>query len=494
MGKKILFGSIIAMTTIIVVLVVLIMSFDLNKYKPTIEQKVYEATGKELKINGKIGLSLAPFGVSINDVVVKNPKGFSDGDMFKMKKAAVSLQLAPLLSKQIKVNYVKLIDINLLVEKNKKGVLNLSVAKKETKQKKEAKKAPADQKAAQLPAVNVGKVLVENVNITYVDKKTKAKAKINGLNLTINDIALSQNKDILKALSLKGLLSINSIKYDRYLIKDISANFKFKDKIATIDPMKLTTFGSQAVGKLIYNMQGKKPKISIQEHIAKFDLKQISKEFIKTKKISLEGFVKTDVKLSMVGTTPKSIKRTLSGTLYVSGDNFGVKGVDLNQILGSYDKMKSLNTKDVGAFLLAGPVGLALSKGTDATSAMAGIGEGKTTAIKKLVINTPIKRGIVTLKDVALSTGKYRVAAKGKLDLYRERFINVAVGILNKQGCAKISQKIEGTFSKPKINTSKLATSAVTGMVTSLIGGIGNLVPKKESKSKCKVFYNGVVK
>ncbi len=479
------------MTTIIVMLVILIMSFDLNKYKPTIEKKVYEATGKELKINGKIGLSLAPFGVSINDVVVKNPKGFSDGNMFKMKRAAVSLQLAPLLSKQIKVNYVKLIDINLLIEKNKKGILNLSVAKKEIKQKKEIKKAPADQKAAQLPAVNVGKVLVENVNIVYNDKQAKIKAKINGLNLTINDIALSQNKDILKALSLKGLLSISSIKYDRYLIKDVSANFKFKDKIATIDPMKLTTFGSQAVGKLIYNMQGRKPKIYIQEYTAKFDLKEISKEFIKSDKISLDGYVKTDIKLSMIGTDPKLIKRTLNGSIFVDGNNFGIKGVDLNQMLQSYDKVKKLNKKNIGPFLL--------NASTPKGGLVSDFGEGKTTAVKRAVINTSIKRGVATLKDVALSTGKYRVAVKGKLDLYRERFLGVRVAFLDKRGCAKISQKVGGSFNKPKIklDASTLTSGAVQGAVKSLLGSFGGLMPSgsnSKKTTKCKVFYNGVVK
>ncbi len=491
--KKLLIGLVIAMSTIIVVLVVLIMTFDLNKYKPVIEKKVYEATGKELKINGKIGLSLSPFGISINDIAIKNPKGFSGENMFTMKKAAVSLQLKPLLNKQVKVNYIKLMDINLLIEKNKKGLLNLSSS--QTKKKKIEKKEESKKKEnVKLPMVNVGKVLVENVNILYNDLKTKTKAKINGLNLTVNDISLSQKKDILDALSLKGLLTIQSIKYDRYLLKDISSKFKYKDKIATIDPMSLTTFNSKAVGKLIYNMQHKKPKIFIKEHIAKFDLKEISKEFIKYKKISLMGYVKTDLKLSMIGSDPKEIKRSLTGNIYVEGNNFGVKGVDLNQILGSYDKMKSLNTKDVGAFLLAGPVGLALSKGSDAGSAIAGIGEGKTTAIKKLVINTPIKRGIVTLKDVALSTGKYRVAAKGKLDIYRERFLNLEVAFLDKRGCAKISQKIGGTFKKPKINTSKLTANAVTGVVTSLLGTFGKIAPTKTKSSKCKVFYHGVVK
>jgi len=489
--KKLLFGLIIVMTTVIVVLVVLIMTFDLNKYKPAIEKKVYEATGKELKINGDIGLSFSPFGISINDIVIKNPKGFSNTDMFRMKKAAISLQLAALLNKRVKVNYVKFIDIDLLVEKNRQGLLNLSVSKTKEQKKVEKVEKAESKTQVKLPPINVDKVLVENVNIVYNDIKSKVKAKVDGLNLTVNDISFNDNKDILKAIALKGLLTINDIKYDRYVLKNISADFKFKDKIATIDPMKLTTFGSQAVGKLIYNMQGKKPKIYIQEHIAKFDLKEISKEFIKYKNISLVGFVKTDAKLSMVGTDPKEIKRSLSGKVYVEGNDFGIKGVDLNQMLSSYDKVKNLNKKNIGSFLTSA----ATTKG----GIVSGFGEGKTTAVKKLVIDMPIKRGVATLKDVALSTGKYRIAVKGKLDLYRERFLGVVVAFLDKKGCAKISQKIEGTFSKPKIklDTSSITKSAVGGAVKSLLGSFGGLVPSSSSDkkvTKCKVFYNGVVK
>ncbi len=492
MGKKILVTLLIIMTTIIVVLGIILATFDLNKYKPQIEKKVYEATGKELKINGDIALSFSPFGISINDIVIKNPKGFSDNDMLRLKKVAVSLQLKPLLNKQLKVNYVKLQDINLLIEKSKKGILNLTAGTKNSSSKTTSKKE-SQKSNAKLPLVNVGKLLLANVDITYDDKQSNTKAKINALNLTINDIALNGDKDILKALSLKGLLSISSIKYDRYLLKDIKSNFTFKNKVATISPMELTTFGSKVKGKLIYDMRKKLPKIYVEDHIVKLDLKNISKEFIKSKKISLEGYVKTDIKLSMIGQTPKQIKRSLTGTLYISGKNFGIKGVDLNKIFKSLDDAKSINKKDIAGFLVAGPLGVALSKGMSGSNMMAGF-HGGTTAVKRLLINAPIKRGIVTLKDVAMKVGQTRIALKGKIDLYRERFINLKLGVVGKNGCPKIAEDIGGTFSHPKYSAKALTSGIVANTVTSLLGRFGKNLPIPSKKSKCKVFYNGAVK
>jgi AsmA protein len=490
MGKKILITLLIVMTTIIVVLGVLIATFDLNKYKPQIEKKVYEATGKELKINGDIGVSLSPFGLSVKDIVIKNPKGFSKNDMLKLKKVAISLQIMPLLSKQVKVNYVKLEDMNILVEKSKKGLMNLTVGKKEAK--KAEPKSSTKEEQGKLPMVNVNKILLSNINIIYDDKQTKAKAKVTGLNITINDIALNGDKDILKALSLKGLMKISNIKYDKYNIDNISADFSFKDKVATVSPLKLTMFNSIVDGKLIYNMNGKKPKIYLEDHIAKLDLKNVSKLFIKNKKISLDGYVKTDIKLSMTGQTPKDIKRSLTGTIYVVGDNFGINGVDLNKVFKSLDDAKSINKKDIAGFLVAGPLGLALSKGMSGGNMMAGL-KGGTTAVKKLIINAPVKNGIITLKDVAMKVGQTRVALKGKIDIFRERFIKVQAGVVGSNGCAKIAEDISGTFSKPKYSTKALTSGVVANTVTSLLGQFTKSASTPK-KSNCKVFYNGSVK
>ncbi len=490
MGKKILITLLIVMTTVIVVLGVLIATFNLNKYKPQIEKKVYEATGKELKINGNIGLSLSPFGLSIKDIVVKNPKGFSNGDMLKLKRVAVSLQIVPLLNKQVKVNYIKLENMNILVEKSKKGLMNLAL--QQNKVKKEQPKSSKKEKPGKLPMVNVNKILLSNVNIIYDDKQTKTKAKVSNLNITLNDIALNGDKDILKALSLRGLMTISKIKYDKYDINNIKADFSFKDKIATVSPLKLTMFNSLINGKLIYNMNGKKPKIYLEDHIAKLDLKNISKVFIKNKKISLDGYVKTDIKLSMLGQTPKDIKRSLTGTIYISGNNFGINGIDLNKVFKSLDDAKSINKKDIAGFLVAGPIGLALSKGISGGNMMAGF-KGGTTAVKKLIVNVPIKNGILVLKDVAMKVGHSRVAFKGKIDLARERFIKVQAGVVGSNGCAKIAEDISGTFSKPKYSTKALTSGIVANTVTSLLGQFTKSVPVSK-KSSCKIFYNGSVK
>ena len=115
--------------------------------------------------------------------------------------------------------------------------------------------------------------------------------------------------------------------------------------------------------------------------------------------------------------------------------------------------------------------------------------------MKHLHIEVKIAKGIADLSDVAMATGKSRVAIKGQLNLLDERFLGVKLGIMDANNCAKYSQTIEGTFTKPSIKVDESMIDTVTNMATSLFGKISGVVaPAKKENKKCTVFYDGVVK
>jgi AsmA protein len=120
---------------------------------------------------------------------------------------------------------------------------------------------------------------------------------------------------------------------------------------------------------------------------------------------------------------------------------------------------------------------------------------GGTTLLKHLHIETNIAKGIANLTDVAMATGKNRVAVKGKLDLVNEKFLGVQLGVMDARNCAKYSQSIQGTFAKPSIKVDESMVNTAVNMATSLFSKFsGAVAPKKQDNSKCTVFYNGVVK
>jgi uncharacterized protein involved in outer membrane biogenesis len=72
--KKVLFvlgGCAAALLTV----VVFTLTFNINSYRPRIEASASGATGLEVRINGKMGLSFFPFGVSAKDIRVANKGG-----------------------------------------------------------------------------------------------------------------------------------------------------------------------------------------------------------------------------------------------------------------------------------------------------------------------------------------------------------------------------------------------------------------------------------
>ena len=70
-GKSLLIaGGVIAL--IVIAAIAALLLFDINKFKSNIESAAFDATGLDVRINGKIGLSFSPFGVSAKDIHVAN--------------------------------------------------------------------------------------------------------------------------------------------------------------------------------------------------------------------------------------------------------------------------------------------------------------------------------------------------------------------------------------------------------------------------------------
>jgi uncharacterized protein involved in outer membrane biogenesis len=102
-----------------------LMSIDFSKYRGTIEQKATEATGRKFKIGSdfQIKLGLSPSLVA-NDVEFANASWGSRPQMVVVKQFEVQINLLPLVFGTISVAHLKLIDADILLETDAKGVGN----------------------------------------------------------------------------------------------------------------------------------------------------------------------------------------------------------------------------------------------------------------------------------------------------------------------------------------------------------------------------------
>ena len=121
MGKviKILAGLFVVA---IIGVVIVISTLDVNQYKGEITRVAEESTGRKLDIGGDIGfkISLIPT-VVIEDVKFANASWGSKPDMLSLNKFEVQVSLMPLLSGNIQVNRVILLDPVILLETDKEG-------------------------------------------------------------------------------------------------------------------------------------------------------------------------------------------------------------------------------------------------------------------------------------------------------------------------------------------------------------------------------------
>jgi uncharacterized protein involved in outer membrane biogenesis len=107
---------------------VLVARFDPNAYKPQIIAAVRSATGRELTIGGRIGLSvsLQPT-LEVSDVGFNNPPGFSRPQMVTLQKLELQLALIPLLSKRVQIERLVLQQPDILLETNAQGQSNWQI-------------------------------------------------------------------------------------------------------------------------------------------------------------------------------------------------------------------------------------------------------------------------------------------------------------------------------------------------------------------------------
>jgi uncharacterized protein involved in outer membrane biogenesis len=125
MLKKILIGLGVLVLLLVIAVAVGPRFVDWNAYKPRVIEAVQKATGRQLSIDGNISLSLLPSPtLSVGGVRLANLPGASAPDMAKLKSLDVSVALMPLISGNIQVTKVTLVDPVVLLEKLPDGRAN----------------------------------------------------------------------------------------------------------------------------------------------------------------------------------------------------------------------------------------------------------------------------------------------------------------------------------------------------------------------------------
>jgi AsmA protein len=124
MGKAKVFGVIVGV--VVVVIAAALLSIRLfvnpNNFKDRIAAAVKQSTGRELKLDGDIKLSVFPWiALELGPASLGNPPGFGEQPFLSFAKAAVRVKLWPLLQKRLEIARVEVDGLDLRLMKNKAG-------------------------------------------------------------------------------------------------------------------------------------------------------------------------------------------------------------------------------------------------------------------------------------------------------------------------------------------------------------------------------------
>jgi AsmA protein len=178
-----------------------------------------------------------------------------------------------------------------------------------------------------------------------------------------------------------------------------------------------------------------------------------------------------------------TIVSNMKGSINLSGKNLIFYGMDADKVIDKFKRSQNFNLVDLGAVILAGPVGIAVTKGSDFATLLI-VNPGESSQITNLVSNWELKNGDFIMKDAAFTTTKNRIATTGSINFSKDS-LNLTIALLNKYGCSVFSQNIYGNLNSPTLGKVKVV-GTILAPVTNLVDDVlGN---------DCDVFYNGSVK
>ena len=196
-------GGLIVLFILLVVSLTLFL--DPNQFKGKIIETVKAQTGRELRIDGKLGWSFFPWiGIETGKLELSNAPGFGPEPFTRLDGAGAKVELLPLLRKQIVVDTVFLNRLQLNLAKNTAGKTNWEDLTKPSKAEEKPAAKPAAGKEVSIGGVSIRKIDIRQADVTWNDRSTGAHYAVHNLDLKTGKISVGQPVDVSLAFDFES--------------------------------------------------------------------------------------------------------------------------------------------------------------------------------------------------------------------------------------------------------------------------------------------------
>lgn len=285
----ILVGS--PLTLMLLAVTAALLFVDANSYKPELTAAVKQATGRDLKVDGELKLSLYPrIGLTLGRTELGNAPGFGPQPFARMQTVDVQVNLIPLLYGKVEVGTVVLKGVQLNLAKNAEGVTNWADLEALAAQQQQEQQGP-------VVPINIEGLALEDVTLVWDDRQSGAREQLDIAHLHSGTIQYGKPFDIDLALALssrehqadarvalKGLLMIDPLK-QQFALTRFTLGVDASGKGVPMQPLKAQLQGdvvadltAQHIGATALNLalqavdsQGKPLSVTLAAPLA-FDI------------------------------------------------------------------------------------------------------------------------------------------------------------------------------------------------------------------------------
>lgn len=470
MTKRVLWGLGGVAAALVLTAGILLATFDVEKHKALIEEAASAATGMKVGILGGVRLKLFPrASLSLENLFVQN-RGLP---VLSTRLSVASLRLLPLLAGKVRMQVIVLNAPKIFVTRDATGLFNFEILER-----------VPDWEEVLGVLRGVERIFVTQGYVLYRDEATGRKIEAGECSFAFRIHAAGEGEPA-GSPSLEGDVSCREAGTDELRVADVRAVVKAGGGAIEAKPVTMKILGGDGSGSVRRATGDGRPEYAVDLGITRLRFEELLVAFGQEKNVV--GALDLTAHLAMRGPGVDEMTRTARGTVSLRGHDLRLENMDVDGLLEKVEKSQHFNLVDVGAFLVAGPLGTLVTKGYDFGSIFLKARGGKS-AIRRLVSDWEVSGGVAEARDAAFTTEKNRMALRGKLDFVQGRFDDLSVAVLDAKGCALTSQKIHGDFKNPQVD-SPVPSPSIVGAFISLLKKPSELFGRDE----CEIFYRGVI-
>jgi AsmA protein len=356
MLKKAAIGVGIVVALLLLAGVAAALLVDVNSYKPTIERRVAEATGRKLTIDGPLSLRFFPrLGVALPKSTLSDQGG--DRAFASLSSASVAVAWLPLLRGQIVIDQVSVNGLQATVERNVDGRTSIDDL---LRRREDAPKAKGDTSESGPTSVSIRGIALNDANLTLrsADGSTITLSK---LDLEVDDLGAADYKPVqvsasvtstkpalVADLTLAAEMQVDAAS-SRYGVRDLTGSVKgtfdqqpMEVRLAAVravwQPLiveveKLALSGSGKRGSDAFELKFTAPRFAVSESRATSDLVELV--------VTSKGAQRLDVRVTgeRIKGTAAAFEATIAATFKRDAGSEHTEGKLTSPLRASLDAM-----------------------------------------------------------------------------------------------------------------------------------------------------------